>query len=147
MDYFSWSYGWKWWFSGLSRFSMVERPSLWFLNMDWARVMTNCYWNLFKHHIIQFLWKFEEDWNIFHEVMAENDDFLDLVVFQWLNGRHFDFWLWTGPELWQIVTGICLSILKVQFLWKFEEDWTIFHEVMAENDHFWNLSFFWSFDG
>ena len=40
LDYFLWSYGWKWWFSELyiSRFSMVERLSLWFVIMNWARV-------------------------------------------------------------------------------------------------------------
>ena len=33
-------------------FVIVERLSLNFYHsMNWARIMTNCYWNLFKHHI------------------------------------------------------------------------------------------------
>ena len=75
----------------------------------------------------------------FMKMWLENDDFLDFIYTfpchiidgrHTKRGRHFDFRLWTGAELWQTITGICLNI--------------IIH--MAENIHFQTLSFFRSFD-
>ena len=77
-------------FLDFARFSLVERPSLCFFNTDCARVMTNCYWNLFKHHIIQLLWKFEEDWTMFHLLMADNDNFLESIFEHGLGQSVYD---------------------------------------------------------
>ena len=63
------------------------------------------------HHIIQFLWKFKENWTIFWTWPL-----LCIMVF-WLaqnsrtSSHRFDFWIWTRADLGQTVTGFCLSII------------------------------------
>ena len=47
-----------------------------------------------------------------------------------------------------LAIGICLTLDPhiIQFLQRFEEYWTTFHEVMTENDHFWTCHFSRTFD-
>ena len=113
--------------------------------------MTNCYWNLLKHCIIQFLWKFEEDWTFFHEFMAENDHFQTVSIEQLrtkiaiepIKRNQIIAMLNTiesqsNGRILGNMTNCYWNLLKhciIKFLWKFEEDWTFFHEFMAENVH------------
>ena len=104
---------------------------------DWAKARTNHYWNLTEHIKVLFLYKFEEDWSSFYQVLGRNELWLKWMIITVVSeilhtglGLSYDkpllefdrsYWCW----YWSLVPVWIWRRFK-HFSWTYGPKWYIF---------------------